>query len=213
MEIELKYTVPDQETAEKLCKTEVFKKFGKVDSETETEMKATYFDTEDRVLSGVDAAFRIRKEGEAYVATLKWGGRQENGLHEREELNIQLDTCCEERTPSLEVFKESQKGRELMELVGDKPLAPLIETDFTRHAMRLDTGKVICEASMDMGKIITSAGDLDIMELELELFSGDVEALKSLGETLSKKLKLEPGTRSKFGRGMELLKEAKNNNI
>ena len=171
MEIELKYLIEDEETQKKLWDPSVFGKYGEVDLHAETNMRAVYYDTEDGLLRSVDAAFRIRKENDRYVATLKWGGTSDEALHEREELNLPLCEKSDAEEPSLKVFAESEKGRELIELAGERKLIPTVETSFTRRTMRIDTGKTICEAALDTGKIITSGGNADIRELELELFS------------------------------------------
>ena len=193
MEIELKYLIEDEETQKKLWDPSVFGKYGEVDLHAETNMRAVYYDTEDGLLRSVDAAFRIRKENDRYVATLKWGGTSDEALHEREELNLPLCEKSDAEEPSLKVFAESEKGRELIELAGERKLIPTVETSFTRRTMRIDTGK-----------IITSGGNADIRELELELFSGDVEDIEAIGRDLAEKFSLRPGIVSKYARGIEL---------
>ena len=56
--------------------------------------------------------------------------------------------------------------------------------------MRIDTGKSICEAALDTGKIITAGGNADIRELELELFSGSVEDLEEIGSDIAERFSL-----------------------
>ncbi|MBR5228765.1 MAG: CYTH domain-containing protein [Firmicutes bacterium] len=207
MEIELKYLIPDRDIIDKMWQEAVFKEYGTVDSVSQIEMDAIYYDTEDRVLGGADTAFRVRKEGQRYVATLKWGGHQHEGLHEREELNIQLPEDPAVVAPTLEVFAQHEKGRQLVSLVGEKELKALIETSFTRQIMRIDTGNTICEVALDVGDIITPAGNLDICELEIELFSGDVSDIEKIGADLEKRFGLKTGVESKFGRGIKLITE------
>lgn len=211
MEIEFKYLIPDENIIDELWQEAVFKKYGDVDSRQAVQMKAVYYDTPDGTLNSVDAAFRIRHEGPHVVATIKWGGSQTEGLHEREELNIQLPESFDDSKPTLEVFAESEKGRELMELVGDRPLQKRVETDFLRRIRRIDTGSAICEAALDTGKIKTSAGDLDIRELELELYSGDIHDIEKIGKGLASRFDLVPGVKSKYGRGLELLQGSTEN--
>lgn len=206
MEVELKYLIPEDINIDEMWQEAVFEKYGDVDSSSQVRMKAVYYDTEDERLAGVDAAFRIRHEGPHVVATIKWGGKQTEGLHEREELNIQLADSFDDSKPALEVFAESEKGRELIELIGDRPLQEKIQTVFLRRIMRIDTGTVICEAALDTGSIITPAGDLVIRELEIELYSGDVEEMEEIGADLASRFGLVPGVESKYGRGVELLR-------
>lgn len=206
MEIELKYLIPDNVTAEKLWREKTFSRYGDVDTIRRIEMSAVYYDTEDFILSKVGAAFRIRQEGSKAVATIKWGGCSKVCLHEREEINVPLDCDYDRAMPTLDVFDESAKGKELIELVGDRQLKPIIETDFERRTMRIDTGTAICEAAMDIGSIITLGGNEDILELEIELFSGNVKEIILIGKELQSEFGLIPGEISKFGRGMRLLK-------
>ena len=204
MEIELKYLIADEDTQKRLWSESVFKKYGDVDLHAETNMRAIYYDTRDGLLRSVDAAFRIRKENDRMVATLKWGGRSEEELHEREELNLPLCNPSDAEKPTLKVFAESEKGRELIELTGDKELIPMVETSFTRKTMRIDTGESICEAALDTGRIITAHGNADIRELELELFSGSIEDVEEIGRDLAERFSLQPGIKSKYARGVEI---------
>ena len=208
MEIELKYLIPDRAVIDSLWHEDVFAKYGDVDPEEQVEMKAVYYDTADEVLSGVDAAFRIRREGDIYVATLKWNGTQTENLHEREELNLPLSDPAAAEHPTMDIFAQSEKGRELMALIGEKPLLPRVTTDFTRSIMRVDTGTTICEVDLDIGEIKTQAGSLDISEIEIELFSGSIDEVTDIGKDLAERFGLEAGVDSKYARGLALLRDS-----
>ncbi len=205
MEIEFKYLIPDDAVQEDMWTEEYFSRFGELDSFEETEMQAIYYDTEDSLLREVEAAFRIRKEGRRYVATLKWGGKSDEALHEREELSIKLCGEPDLVHPTLDIFSESEKGKELIEFVGGRQLSRIMETSFTRQTVRIDTGSTICEAALDKGEIITAAGSCRIHELELELFSGDIDDVRHIGDELCKEFGLKPGLKSKYYRGLLLL--------
>ncbi len=207
MEIELKYNIPDASVVEQMWHQEVFEKYGSVDRNAKVHMAATYYDTAEGTLSGVDAAFRIRQEGEHFVATLKWNDTSSDGLFEREELNINLEEeQC--RTPTISIFSESENTRELIDLVGDKLLLPTIRTVFDRHIMRIDTGSSIFEADLDIGTILAGTESLTICELEIELYSGSREEMEKVGRDLAGRFGLEPGVKSKFQRGLEAYNEA-----
>ena len=207
MEIELKYGIPDPGIIDSLWKEEVFSRYGSVDKKTTIPMLATYYDTKAGDLRKADAAFRIRKEGDQPVATLKWNDSVKEGLFEREELNFNLtDSDCE--TPTLSKFIESESACALIEKVGDRPLVPVLKTDFTRKTMRIDTGTTIFEADLDVGSIITSAKNLDICELEIELYSGSRDELVSIGEDIAERFGLVPGLKSKYQRGIEAVESA-----
>ncbi len=204
MEVELKYGIPDTDVIEQMWNESVFKRYGSVDREGSVHMNAVYYDTEDGLLRKARAAYRIRSEGDKFVATFKWNGCQHEELFEREELNISLSghTC---RTPSLQVFAESGKAAKYIELVGDRPLVPCLETEFLRRMMRVDTGDTIFEAGLDTGLIKTSKGNLEICEIELELYSGDKAGMIRAAEDLARRFGLTTGVKSKFQRGIELL--------
>lgn len=205
MEIELKYQIPSEEIIKKLWKDEVFESYGDVDPKSSIDMDAIYYDSADGILAGAGAAFRIRREGKRLVATLKWAGTENEGLHEREELNVQLPAASEQ-TPSLEVFDGCDEGRQLLRLLDGRPLVRTLEMVFRRDRKRLDTGSMICEIALDTGIIQTENGDLVIRELEIELFSGDQEEIRKIGASLMERFGLVAGVRSKYGRGMDLIR-------
>ncbi|NLY70250.1 MAG: CYTH domain-containing protein [Clostridiales bacterium] len=205
MEIELKYLIKDKNVAEAIWEDPYLEEFGEVDSKETVYMKAAYFDTEDYILSKNDIAFRIRMEGNRVVASLKWNGSSEEGLHVREEVNVPVDDPACFLQPSPDIFKESEQGRIMMDLVGDKVLNNLLEMHFIRRRIRLDTHKSIFELAIDTGEIITNDGTLPICELEIELFSGEEEDLLSIGEYVAEKYQLTPLNESKYARGLKFL--------
>jgi triphosphatase len=207
MEIELKYAIKDKDIAKNIWEDEYLSSIEEKDSREKVYMKASYFDTEDYILSENDIAFRVRMEGSRIVASLKWNGASVKGLHTREEINVPVkDEVCF-ISPDPEIFKESDIGRDMIALVQGKPLHSFMETRFLRSRMRVDTGKSICEIAIDEGDIVTDYGSLPICELEIELFSGDREDVLRIGETLAEKYLLTEENKSKYARGLKLLKE------
>jgi len=205
MEIEMKYVIGDREIAKNLWEDEYLSGIEEKDSREKVYMKAAYFDTDDYILSKNDIAFRVRMEGSRIVASLKWKGASEDGLHTREEINVPVkDEACF-ILPNPEIFKESDIGRDMIALLNGKPLHSLLETRFLRSKLRVDTGKSICEVAIDEGEIATDFGNLPICELEIELFSGDQEDIQKMGELLAEKYQLVPEDRSKYARGLTLL--------
>lgn len=172
MEIELKYLVDSKERADAIFNDAYLFSIEEEDTREKTFFKAAYFDTKDYILSKHDIAFRVRMEGEQLVASLKWRGRVEGGLHRREEINVPLDDPQCYIMPLPEIFAESDIGKEVIRLVGESPLISLMEMGFLRSRFRVDTGNSIIEVALDMGEILTDRGNLPILELELELYSG-----------------------------------------
>lgn len=207
----MKYGISDKECAENIWDDEDLLRIASIESRETILMKAAYFDTSDYVLSKHDIAFRVRMEGNRVVASLKWNGSCEDGLHSREEINVPINDEACLIMPSPEVFKESEQGKAVLELLGDKKLHSLIETCFLRRRMRIDSGEAICEVAIDEGEIVTDFGNVPICELEIELFSGEEQEVSVIGNRLTEKYNLVPENRSKYARGLNRLKEGVTN--
>lgn len=204
MEIELKYLVKDEFVRDKILSDAHLEAMMKEGSYEEIEMRATYLDTEEQDFLKEKIAFRIRMENGRPVATLKWGGGSEGALHARGELNVMVD---EEfiKDPNVDIFKGSEIYDRLKEMSKNKCLIGLMTTDCIRKQIMVDTGKSISVISLDVGEIITDMGVAPISELEVELYSGDEKDMIALGEELAAKYNLEPGIKSKFRVGLELM--------
>ena len=205
MELELKYGIPDEDTALKIWEDDSLAAMEEESSRETLFMKAAYFDTPDHVLSSRDITFRIRMEGDRIFATLKWSGKSEGALHQREEINVPVDDEACFLSPDPSLFRESQVGQEMIGLLGDQPLESIIETRFLRKRFRIDTGSSIIEVSLDKGEMITDKGTEPIAELELELFSGNPEELTAIGNRIAETYGLVGVEESKYARGKNLL--------
>jgi triphosphatase len=206
MEIELKYGIRNRKLLEKIERDKFLVSMVEKGSAATIAMKAAYFDTEDHILMRNDIAFRIRKEGNRLVGTLKWGDEDMgvSGLYAREEISVPVadDSCF--LSPDPYIFKDSREGREMLEAISGQSLVLIFETVFTRKRFRIDSSGTICEVSLDTGEII--AGDLrsPIQELEIELFSGSRDELIRIGDKVAGAYGLEPEPLSKFARGKAL---------
>lgn len=201
MEIELKYRIPDGETAERIWENRLFNDMEEEGSREDLDLLAKYYDTAERDLAENGIAYRIRKEGDHYIATLKWQGKSEDGLHSQEELACPVP----DDQPNIGIFAESDIGEELAEIVSDKPLETLLETEIHRRRLRIDTGMAILELSVDQGQVNTSCGSEEISEAEIELFTGETEELLRIGRKLQKQYGLETEDTTKYVRGLRLL--------
>ena len=206
MELELKYAPADKSEADTIWEDERLRRYADPSTIETLLMKAVYFDTPDGKLGENSIAVRVRSEGERIFTTLKGPGKAEGGLHEREEINLPCEASCFIESPR-ELFKSFEKGRELLELIGDEPLVNLLEMRFLRRRFRINYGASIMELSIDTGKIIGDGGEVPILELEIELFAGDSKDLIKFGEKLSAKYKLQPENRTKLARGVAVLKK------
>ena len=122
----------------------------------------------------------------------------------RGELNVSVDEGFLEK-PTLEVFKGSEIYDEIADVACSGKLIPVMEMNYVRREIRLDTGLSIDVLSVDEGEIKTANGTLPILELEIELYTGDKDDMIALGRKLEEKYHLKRGNRSKYQRGLELL--------
>jgi triphosphatase len=206
METELKYLIRDKDMADELWNDEILLSIAGPATREILVMKAVYFDTEDRLLLQNDMAFRVRLEGEHIFAALKWGGHSANGLHEREEVTIPVKGEHYFIEPPTDLFAESEDGKALVRIIGDKPLVNMLEMRYLRRRMRVDIGDSIMEIAIDTGCLVTDAGERPIMELEIELFAGELQPMLDLGKTLREKYGLVPEDQSKLAQGLDLIR-------
>ena len=207
MEVELKYNIESREQMDAIWEDAFLKEIEEKGSRRRVFMKAAYFDTEDRILSRNDIAFRISSEGARVVGALKWRDKDTavSGLYIREEINVPVkDEACF-IAPDPAIFQESAEGRDLLSVLGGKPLHNVFETRFARRMLRVDYGVSICEISLDDGEIVADGGRAPISELEVELFSGRQEDMMEIGKKLVTKYGIRPEPRSKYSRGVDLL--------
>jgi len=203
MEIELKYTISDKEIAAKIWEDEELKKIEEPDTRETVFMDAIYYDTEDMDLSHNDMAYRVRREGEKLVASLKWGGGSDGALHKREEINIPVN----DTNPDPVIFEACDIGPDLMRIIGGKELYPLVDMHIERKRFRVENDDTLLEISIDSGEIKTVNGIAPVCEVEIELFSGPEEGMMKIGNMLTEKYNVISEKRSKFYRGLMLLGE------
>lgn len=203
MEIELKYNIPDRETAELIWEDRLFRDMEEAGTREEMNIDARYFDTDSFDLARNEVAYRVRREADHLVAALKWKGHTEDGLHVREEISVPV----EDDTPDLDVFHESSMGSEVIKFAEGKELKCIVQTACMRRSFRIDTGTGLFEFSIDSGEIVTDYGVQPINEVEIELFSGETEELVKIGKKLQDKFGLEEEDRSKYYRGLRMIEE------
>ena len=203
MEIELKYAIDNEEIAAKIWEDEELKKIEEPETRETLFMDAIYFDTKDMDLSHNDMAYRVRREGDRLVASLKWGGGSDGALHKREEINIPVN----DTKPNPVIFEACDIGSDLMEIISGKELQPLVDMHIERKRFRVEIEDSLLELSVDSGEIKTVNGSVPVCEVEVELFSGPEEGMMKIGQMLMDKYGLVSEKRSKFYRGLELLGE------
>ena len=207
MEIELKYSIDTPELFDKILSDSWVIERSESGAPEEVRMKAAYFDTSDRVLTKNNIAFRVRTEGSRTMATLKWKDDDEgiSGLYVRSEINIPLNDPNCFFDPDPEIFIESDDGMNLLEVLEGKKLVNVFDMIFTRKRIRIDVGRSILEIACDEGVIVAGSKSEQMMEMEIEIYSGSRDDLLEAGRILAGKYDLKPETRTKFARGVALL--------
>ncbi|MBQ1249325.1 MAG: CYTH domain-containing protein [Selenomonadales bacterium] len=164
-----------------------------------TKMMARYFDTEDGALGKARLAYRTRKEGWRWVACLKGSGKSENGLHQR----MEIERDVEHGDADLTVFADTE-GAELVEPYLSAKLVPIVETEFSRTSWLMGDRTAKIEIALDEGEVRAGGKTSPIREIELELKAGEVEALHVLANWLKQQFALTEENDSKYARGLAL---------
>ncbi|HEX3269797.1 MAG TPA: CHAD domain-containing protein [Ktedonobacterales bacterium] len=167
-------------------------------------------DTPDRVITGSGYALRIRETGKRRILTLKGPPLGEGALHRREEIEADLDADspgpAKKGRVSRARWPEPIKSM-VSEMIGEEHLLSLIHTDIHRTTWKIErAGRVIAELAYDVGEVSANGKSDAINELEIELKgAGDESDLRTLGERLRALTPLEPESRTKLSRGLDLL--------
>ena len=201
LEIEIKLGIPNNEVAETIAADKKFLNLATDNTIECMEVLATYYDTPVLGLQKAGIVFRVRKEGDKIVATVKKGGNSDSCLSQRGEWNIEVPSLM----PDLEPFFTTTLGSEIKEAVGDRNLVPLFSCRFARRYVILNLEKdTQAELAVDVGSIVAGKLTEPICELELELKQGDLSVMLKVASEIAELYNLVPELRSKFARGLVL---------
>lgn len=171
----------------------------------------TYFDTSTLALRAQRMAVRERRVGRRTLLTVKTAGTSVGGLSRRGEWEA---PCRPGQFDFAALVDDEALAQALVRVAWQ--LVPVFRTDFTRRSWLLQHGPACIEVALDEGSITTGNAQgrhcQPILELELELKSGPVDALLDLAHTLAlgpsgeaaQGLRLLPAQRSKAERGYAL---------
>lgn len=159
-------------------------------------METTYFDTADRALSSRKMTLRRRFENGESVCTLKTPA----GSFGRGEWDIHGDWS-------------EESVRQLFENAGIASvpfdaLIPVCGARFTRLAKSIELPDCTVELALDEGILFGGDTEMPLCEVEVELKSGEQDAVVRWAAALANLYGLQPESRSKFKRALSLLKGA-----
>lgn len=142
--------------------------------------------------------------------------RGEPALHMRPELSAVVEDESWFTAPPADLFCGTDIGERIRKLMGEEALRPVLDTEFCRRLIRLQShdgdgskdsafGRgAVCEAAVDVGIIRAGGKSEPICELELELLDGDANRLMEWGRQMEAAYGLVAGVKSKFARGKAL---------
>ncbi len=194
MEVELKFQVPPAQRAR-------LRKAVATARARRTRLQAVYADTADQRLAAAGLALRLRKEGRAWVQTLKGRG---DGLMQRLEHEVALP--AQRGVPVLDPLRHagSAAGAALMLALGGGELHPVYRTDIQRLHRRVRHGGALIEIAYDHGHILAAGQRAVVDELEFELLRGPPSALVELASRWAVRHGLWWDVRTKSERGYSL---------
>lgn len=164
-------------------------------------LHARYFDTADGALGAARIALRVRREGRAWVQTVKAGREAVAGLMQVTEVSCPA--------PGGRLAVEAIPDQALREAVAAAAGGAILEARFeTRmrrevHDLRSPLGGTV-ELALDSGEIVAGEATAPLIEAEFELKSGDPRDLYAVAEALFPSGPLRFSRRSKAARGAAL---------
>jgi inorganic triphosphatase YgiF len=161
--------------------------------------RTVYLDTPDRAALARGVAVRMRSAGRERILSVKsFGDGAAGGLAVREEREWPADGRAPDPARLAEAGLEDVARRAT-------ELAPLFETDVRRRKALLRTSDgAAVEAALDEGAVRAGGRGEPVLELELELADGPVEALHALARELNRAAPLRIAPESKADRGLRL---------
>ena len=190
VEVELKFQIPETK------RQALLKALDPKKSET-IQLKAQYYDTEERLLSQHGVALRQRLEGTRWIQTLKAGGKSH--LH-RFEHNYDLGEFEQAPALNLAIYEQDVEAKQILtHALGDSKdrLKLQFETDIERlfRVIRFENTEI--EVSLDRGEIRTESAQSTVHEVEFELKTGSIQSLLVFSFEWVKKYQLWLDVRSK----------------
>lgn len=160
-----------------------------------------YFDTPEQHLRTHDTGLRIRRFNDERTQTLKTAGRVVAGLHQRPEYNAAHDSDV----PNVYLHPQDAWPDNIALADLQNQLSPLFSTNFIRKQwlIEMPDGSEI-ELAFDQGDVIAGDRTTSICEVELELKSGQTDALFSLAKDLCSSGGMRLGNQSKAAKGYRL---------
>lgn len=201
LEIELKLRFSSPDIKDKLCNDVLLADLIFPGTRQTKYLENVYYDTATSALKRAGLAYRVRRQDQELVATVKADGQAGGGLHRRAEWSV----IVKDIAPDISPFSDTPVGHRLQSAVQGEPLQELFKTCFWRESMDLKLeGEGCLELAIDQGEIRADNKTDLIQEVELELKEGHVARLLHLAALLVERYPLLPEMQSKYHRGLKL---------
>lgn len=157
-------------------------------------LRATYFDTKDLALRHAGLSLRVRQEGERFVQTVKRAAGA--AIFKRDEWEAEV--------PSAELDGAALRATPAGKLHRREALAPVFTSDVERQIRTYRDGGTVIEVTVDEGRLIAGKTSAPVLEMELELKSGEPADLYRLARDLFEIAPIRLSLLTKSDRGFAL---------
>ncbi len=166
-------------------------------------LQNVYFDYKG-LLYGAGVAIRTRSVDGSHEMTVKIREPDEGGLSQRREWNFPIDTSSLDYAH----LESLDLPVSVVPVIQDRSLEVVFQNAFERTTWHVKEDYFSVMISLDLGSVQVDSRESQVSELELELLSGDVEQLISLGCEVSERLPAFMGVISKAERGDRLIQNS-----
>ncbi|HPD15872.1 MAG TPA: CYTH domain-containing protein [Planctomycetota bacterium] len=197
-ELEAKLIVPDEGTFAALANAGRIGRL-RVEPRGQRLQQDTYVDTRCLRLFRAGYACRLRHVEHRAFAALKGLGGAAGPLHEREEVELEIDN------PSIGALLRMPEppGSLVRRIAAGEPVVPLFIVVTWRRLAAVSDGPRECfEMALDRARFFGPRGELHLLEVELESLDGDRALLESAAADLRREHGLTASVLSKFERGL-----------
>jgi triphosphatase len=195
-EIELKLEVPSDQV-DQLDRLPLLKRTKPDKSKA---LVSVYFDTAKQKLRRNGLSLRVRRANGHYVQTVKKRGGRSVGLFERNEWECDVADGRPDLDATLDTPLAPLLNKKLR-----RNLKPIFETRVRRRSYPLRKHDSEIELTLDRGKVVAAGRSSPLCEIELELKKGKSADLFELAGAIGKVLPVALASKSKAGRGYDLI--------
>ena len=162
---------------------------------TRYEMATTYYDTPDAQLGALRWTLRRRFENGVSVCTVKTP-RKDDG---RNEFEVECGDIHEAIPQLMAMGAPKELG-----VYAAAGIEEVCAARFVRMAGKILLDGAEAELALDKGELLGGGKALPFVEVEVEMKSGDLDAVKAYAAVLAERFNLRPESKSKYKRALML---------